>query len=131
MVPLVNNRVDAEQAVSYCLFPPQGVRSAAYPVRAVYPKGVGAAGLSRYLQEANKDIEVWLQVRGTRGGGGGGAPQAAHCWRLQRAGRTRARHVPCSTVATRVPRQVETKSCLESIDDVLSVPGITCAFLGG
>jgi 2-keto-3-deoxy-L-rhamnonate aldolase RhmA len=27
--------------------------------------------------------------------------------------------------------QVETKSCLESIDDVLEVPGITCAFLGG
>ena len=26
--------------------------------------------------------------------------------------------------------QVETKACLEAIDDVLSVPGITCAFLG-
>lgn len=33
MVPLVNSRVDAEQAVSYCLFPPEGQRSAAYPVR--------------------------------------------------------------------------------------------------
>lgn len=26
--------------------------------------------------------------------------------------------------------QVETRSCFESLDDVLSVPGITCAFLG-
>jgi 2-keto-3-deoxy-L-rhamnonate aldolase RhmA len=26
--------------------------------------------------------------------------------------------------------QVETKGCLEAIDDVLAVPGITCAFLG-
>jgi 2-keto-3-deoxy-L-rhamnonate aldolase RhmA len=33
MVPLVNSKADAEQAVSYCLFPPQGQRSAAYPVR--------------------------------------------------------------------------------------------------
>jgi 2-keto-3-deoxy-L-rhamnonate aldolase RhmA len=33
MVPLVNTKRDAEQAVSYCLFPPQGQRSAAYPVR--------------------------------------------------------------------------------------------------
>jgi len=33
--------------------------------RAVYPKGVGAPGLARYLQEANKEVEVWLQV-GTR-----------------------------------------------------------------
>lgn len=27
--------------------------------------------------------------------------------------------------------QVETKGCLEAIDDVLAVPGVTCAFLGG
>jgi hypothetical protein len=32
--------------------------------RAVYPKGAGAAGLARYLQEANKEVEVWLQVGG-------------------------------------------------------------------
>ncbi len=30
--------------------------------RAVYPKGVGAPGLARYLQEANREVEVWLQV---------------------------------------------------------------------
>eukprot|EP00879_Flechtneria_rotunda_P033798 GHRR01037585.1.p1 GENE.GHRR01037585.1~~GHRR01037585.1.p1 ORF type:complete len:116 (+),score=27.66 GHRR01037585.1:285-632(+) len=33
MVPLVNSRSDAEEAVSYCLFPPMGQRSMAYPVR--------------------------------------------------------------------------------------------------
>jgi hypothetical protein len=33
------------------------------PCRAVYPKGVGGAGLARYLQEANKEVEVWLQVK--------------------------------------------------------------------
>jgi hypothetical protein len=31
--------------------------------RAVYPKGVGGPGLARYLQDANKEVEVWLQVR--------------------------------------------------------------------
>jgi hypothetical protein len=31
--------------------------------RAVYPKGVGAPGLARYLQEANREVEVWVQVR--------------------------------------------------------------------
>jgi 2-keto-3-deoxy-L-rhamnonate aldolase RhmA len=33
MIPLVNTRAEAEQAVSYCYFPPEGQRSAAYPVR--------------------------------------------------------------------------------------------------
>lgn len=37
-------------------------RLAAAGCRAVYPKGVGGAGLARYLQEANKEVEVWLQV---------------------------------------------------------------------
>lgn len=32
--------------------------------RAVYPKGVGGPGLARYLQDANKEVEVWLQVCG-------------------------------------------------------------------
>eukprot|EP00879_Flechtneria_rotunda_P019568 GHRR01020557.1.p1 GENE.GHRR01020557.1~~GHRR01020557.1.p1 ORF type:complete len:182 (+),score=47.94 GHRR01020557.1:2-547(+) len=86
MVPLVECRADAQQAVSSCLFPPAGQRSVAYPVRAVYRKGVGAPALARYLQDANKELEVWLQV--------------------------------------------ETRSCYESLDHVLSVPGITCAFLG-
>lgn len=31
--------------------------------RAVYHKGVGGPGLSRYLAEANKEVEVWLQVQ--------------------------------------------------------------------
>lgn len=33
MVPLVNSKAEAQQAVSYCYFPPEGLRSAAYPVR--------------------------------------------------------------------------------------------------
>lgn len=33
MVPLINTRQEAEQAVSFCRYPPEGVRSAAYPVR--------------------------------------------------------------------------------------------------
>ncbi len=33
MVPLVNSRADAEEAVSYCYFPPEGQRSMAYPVK--------------------------------------------------------------------------------------------------
>eukprot|EP00882_Tetradesmus_deserticola_P031594 GHRQ01035734.1.p1 GENE.GHRQ01035734.1~~GHRQ01035734.1.p1 ORF type:complete len:268 (+),score=93.02 GHRQ01035734.1:101-904(+) len=86
MVPLVNSRADAEQAVSYCRFPPDGQRSVAYPVRAVYRKGVGVPALSRYLREANQEVQVWLQV--------------------------------------------ETRACFEALDDVLSVPGINCAFLG-
>jgi 2-keto-3-deoxy-L-rhamnonate aldolase RhmA len=36
MVPLVNSKADAEQAVSYCYFPPEGQRSAAYPVRCAH-----------------------------------------------------------------------------------------------
>jgi 2-keto-3-deoxy-L-rhamnonate aldolase RhmA len=37
-------------------------------------------------------------------------------------------HAVCTRAA--LWTQVETKACLEAIDDVLSVPGITCAFLG-
>lgn len=29
----------------------------------MYHKGVGGPGLSRYLAEANREVEVWLQVR--------------------------------------------------------------------
>uniref|UniRef100_A0A383VZ87 HpcH/HpaI aldolase/citrate lyase domain-containing protein n=1 Tax=Tetradesmus obliquus TaxID=3088 RepID=A0A383VZ87_TETOB len=86
MVPLVNSKEDTQQAVSYCLFPPDGQRSVAYPVRAVYRKGVGVPALAQYLREANREVEVWLQV--------------------------------------------ETRACFEALDEVLSVPGITCAFLG-
>lgn len=86
MVPLVNTRADAERAVSYCKFPPEGRRSASYPVRAVYRKGAGPGALARYLREANAEAEVWVQV--------------------------------------------ETKECFEAIDDVVSAPGVSCAFLG-
>ncbi|KAF8068167.1 rhmA [Scenedesmus sp. PABB004] len=110
MVPLVNSRADAEEApgraARACSLarrqqarvgpgsrgPPTPRRrpaaaAAALPApRAVYHKGVGGPGLSRYLREANSEVEVWLQV--------------------------------------------ETRSCFEAMDDILSVPGITSAFLG-
>jgi 2-keto-3-deoxy-L-rhamnonate aldolase RhmA len=68
MVPLVHTREEAERAVSYCKFPPQGRRSVAYPVRAVYKKGVGPEALGRYLRDANGETEVG----GLDAGGGGG-----------------------------------------------------------
>lgn len=86
MVPLINNAEEARMAVSYCLFPPEGLRSIAYPLRCVYPEGVGTQAFASYLKGANKKVEVWLQV--------------------------------------------ETKECLDDLDSVLEVPGITCAFLG-
>lgn len=57
-------------AACYCITHVDAFSSAAAPLhchvpcpcRAVYPKGVGGAGLARYLQEANKEVEVWLQV---------------------------------------------------------------------
>lgn len=86
MVPLINSKADAEEAVSYCLYPPQGQRSVAGDIGAVFKRGTGVAVLSEYLKSANKEVEVWLQV--------------------------------------------ETRQCFEALDEVLSVPGITCAFLG-
>lgn len=52
----------------------------------MFKRGVGVSVLSEYLKDANKEVEVWLQV--------------------------------------------ETRACYDALDDVLSVPGITCAFLG-
>jgi hypothetical protein len=39
-------------------------------VRGVYRKGTGIAALAAYMQAANKELEVWLQV------GGAGGPDA-------------------------------------------------------
>jgi hypothetical protein len=39
------------------------LRCSCLNLRAVYHKGVGGPGLSRYLKEANSEVEVWLQVR--------------------------------------------------------------------
>ena len=58
MVPLVNSRADAERAVAACKYAPQGERSVAYPVRAVYRKGTGAAALAEYLRTANRETEA-------------------------------------------------------------------------
>lgn len=86
VVPLINTREEALQAVSYCLYPPAGVRSVAYPVRASLKQGASGQDLATYLASANKKVEVWLQI--------------------------------------------ESKDSYNNIESILSIPGITCAFLG-
>lgn len=132
----------------------------------MYHKGVGGPGLSRYLKEANSEVEVWLQVRGcvalhllqmgipTCVQFGGLVPvaiwqtaagtilvlyilvrrnlfctlAAATSWQSVSLVLTVVCGIGC--VPLSVCHQVETKSCFESMDEVLSVPGITSAFLG-
>jgi hypothetical protein len=93
-------RPPPERAVSYCKYPPAGQRSVAYPVRAVYRKGVGVPALARYLEDANDETEVSERLRPARvsgapvvggaaavtemAGGGGlrlGGVLPAHAWR--------------------------------------------------
>jgi hypothetical protein len=77
MVPLVHSPADAARAVSCCKYPPEGSRSVAYPVRAVYKKGVGPAALGEYVKTANRETEV----------GGGGVVVLGGwwlwCWRSE------------------------------------------------
>ena len=63
MVPLVYSRDDARRAAQYCKYPPGGLRSVAYPVRAVYRKGVGVGALASYLRDANQETEVGTHPR--------------------------------------------------------------------
>ncbi|KXZ48797.1 hypothetical protein GPECTOR_25g381 [Gonium pectorale] len=63
MVPLVNSVAEAREAVAYCRFPPEGCRSLVAPSRALLTQeGVGGPALSRYLANANRRVQVWLQV---------------------------------------------------------------------
>lgn len=54
----------------------------------MFKRGVGVSVLSQYLQEANREVEVWLQVKGGgRGegsvvGGWEGSTYAGELWRL-------------------------------------------------
>jgi 2-keto-3-deoxy-L-rhamnonate aldolase RhmA len=61
---------------------------------------------------------VCYPVRAAYGHGRGAAPGALR------------RYLKDANSETEVWVQVETKECLEAIDDVLAVPGISCAFLG-
>ncbi len=55
IVPLVNNREEAEKAVSACRYPPQGLRSLG-PIRA------GIYGGPGYIQEANNEIACIVMI---------------------------------------------------------------------
>ena len=55
VVPLVNNREEAERAVSACRYPPQGIRSFG-PIRGAIYGGPG------YVQEANNEIACIVMI---------------------------------------------------------------------
>lgn len=55
IVPLVNNREEAERAVAACRYPPQGIRSFG-PIRAAMYGGPG------YVQEANNEIACIVMI---------------------------------------------------------------------
>jgi len=57
LVPMVNNRQEAEQAVSSCLYPTAGTRSVYFPQASTNEKG-----LLGYVPNANKNIIVALQI---------------------------------------------------------------------
>ncbi|GIL49249.1 hypothetical protein Vafri_5331, partial [Volvox africanus] len=63
MVPVVNSVEEARAAVSFCRFPPEGQRSLVAPSRAILlQEGVGGSAVGRFLQTANRRVQVWLQV---------------------------------------------------------------------
>jgi 4-hydroxy-2-oxoheptanedioate aldolase len=80
LVPYVNSRKEAEEAISVCFYPPEGTRSAGYPLRKNHKFGF------TYLEHANKNVIVAIQV--------------------------------------------ETASCIDNIEDIISLPGLDIAFLG-
>ncbi|MCY4455165.1 MAG: aldolase/citrate lyase family protein, partial [Chloroflexi bacterium] len=79
VIPLVNNREEAERAVWACRYPPQGGRSFG-PARATMYAGDG------YVDEANDEIAVICMI--------------------------------------------ETAEALDNLDDILSVDGVDCAYIG-
>ena len=57
LVPYINNKEEAEQAVSCCLYPTKGTRSVYFPQRCTNEKG-----LLGYCGESNKNVVIALQV---------------------------------------------------------------------
>jgi 4-hydroxy-2-oxoheptanedioate aldolase len=57
LVPYINNKKEAEESVSCCLYPTAGTRSVYFPQRATNEKG-----LLGYVGNANKNILVCLQI---------------------------------------------------------------------
>ena len=64
IVPMVNNRQEAEQAVSWCKYPPQGTRS----IGGLFaPFGFDTTSRSKYAAEANNEIMVIVQIESAEG----------------------------------------------------------------
>lgn len=57
LVPYINNRKEAEEAVSCCLYPTKGTRSVYFPQRCTNEKG-----LLEYVGNSNKNVVIALQV---------------------------------------------------------------------
>jgi 2-keto-3-deoxy-L-rhamnonate aldolase RhmA len=57
LIPQVNSQADAERAMRFCKFPPQGTRS----VGITRAQGYGADG-EEYLRRANDDVAVIVQI---------------------------------------------------------------------
>uniref|UniRef100_A0A7C9D9D3 HpcH/HpaI aldolase/citrate lyase domain-containing protein n=1 Tax=Opuntia streptacantha TaxID=393608 RepID=A0A7C9D9D3_OPUST len=58
MFPMIENAKDAKKAVSYCRFPPNGVRGAAHPI--IRASGYGIE--SGYLNSVEEDLLIMCQV---------------------------------------------------------------------
>lgn len=64
VVPMVNNREEAERAVSWCKYPPQGVRS----IGGVFaPFGFDTTSRTKYHEQANQEIMVIVQIESLDG----------------------------------------------------------------
>ncbi|MCG8353787.1 MAG: aldolase/citrate lyase family protein [Chloroflexales bacterium] len=64
IVPMVNSHAEAEQAVSWAKYPPQGTRSIG---GAIAPYSFGAATWQEYANAANDEIMVILQIESAAG----------------------------------------------------------------
>ncbi|NMD38549.1 MAG: hypothetical protein GYA87_07730 [Christensenellaceae bacterium] len=59
MIPMVNDKETAEKVVSYCKYPPEGVRGAGASRATLYFSG---GGDPNYIKDANKNVLVILQI---------------------------------------------------------------------
>lgn len=57
LVPYINNKEEAQEAVSCCLYPTKGTRSVYFPQRSTNEKG-----LLEYVGNSNKNVVIALQV---------------------------------------------------------------------
>jgi 4-hydroxy-2-oxoheptanedioate aldolase len=64
IVPMIESREEAEQAVSWCKYPPQGTRSIGGYFA---PLGFGASSRAEYGSAVNDEILVVLQIESAKG----------------------------------------------------------------